>query len=317
MSSDWSQQLADELHKPVTRKFQKRRVISNDIDDIWAADLVEMQKYSKWNNGIRYLLMVIDVFSKYGWIRGLPNKKTETVTEEFRDIIMKSNRKPKMLWTDKGTEFTSKNFRYFLAVKKIIPYYTENKEKSSVVERWNRTIKEKIWKMFTVNNNTVYYDKLNKILYNYNNNTIHSSIKMTPAEASKKENRDKVWYNLYHDLIYLNPGKTKFAIGDNVRISKNKRPVFDKGYTPNWTEEIFIIDQVLPTKPITYKIKDLMEKEIKGSFYEKELQKTKQKTFRIEKIIKKDDKNKLALVKWSGYPDKFNSWISSKDLINF
>ena len=316
MSSDWSQQLADELHKPVTRKFQKRRVISNNVDDIWAADLVEMQKFSRWNKGIRYLLMVIDVFSKYGWIRELKNKKAETVYEAFRDIIMKSNRKPKMLWTDKGSEFIGKYFRNYLGIKKIKPYYTENKEKASVVERWNRTIKEKLWKMFTLNNNTVYWDKIDKILDDYSN-TYHTSIKMTPVEASKQENRDKVWYNLYGDLIYLKPGKTKFEIGDNVRISKNKRPVFDKGYTPNWTEEIFIIDNILSTKPITYKIKDLMGKEIKGSFYEKELQKTKQKTFRIEKIIKKDNKNKLALVKWSGYPDKFNSWISSKDLVNF
>ena len=316
MSSDWSQQLADELHKPIIRKFQKRRVISNGIDDIWAADLVEMQKLSKWNNGIRYLLMVIDVFSKYGWIRGLPNKKAETVYEAFRDIILKSKRKPKMLWTDKGTEFTGKYFRNYLGIKKIIPYYTENKEKSSVVERWNRTIKEKIWKMFTVNNNTVYWDKLHKILDNYNN-TYHNSIKMTPVEASKTKNRDKVWYNLYNDLIYLQPGKPKFAIGDNVRVSKNKRPVFDKGYTPNWTEEIFIIDDILPTKPVTYSIVDLMKKKIKGSFYEKELQKAKQQTYRIEKIIKKDNKNKLALVKWSGYPDKFNSWVSLDDLVDF
>ena len=316
MSSDWSQQLADELHKPVTRKFQKRRVISNDIDDIWTADLVEMQNFSKWNNGIRYLLMVIDVFSKYGWIRPLKNKKSETVYEAFRDIIIKSNRKPKMMWTDKGTEFTGKYFKNYLGIKKIKPYYTENKEKSSVVERWNRTIKEKIWKMFTTNNNTVYWDKIDKILDDYNN-TYHNSIKMTPIEASKEENKSEVWHNLYGDLIYLKPNKIKFAIGDNVRISKNKRKVFDKGYTPNWTEEIFIIDDILSTKPVTYKIVDLMGKKIKGSFYEKELQKTKQKTFRIEKIIKKDDKNKLALVKWSGYPDKFNSWISSKDLVNF
>ena len=316
MSNDWSQQLADELHKPITRNFQKRSVVSNGIDDIWAADLVEMQKFSKWNKGIRYLLMVIDVFSKYGWIKVLKNKKTETVYEAFRNIIMESNRKPKMLWTDKGTEFTGKYFRNYLGIKKIKHYYTENKEKSSVVERWNRTIKEKIWKMFTVNNNTVYWDKLLKILDNYNN-TYHTSIKMTPTEASKKENRDKVWYNLYGDLIYLKPKKIKFAIGDNVRITKNKRKVFDKGYTPNWTEEIFIIDNIFSTKPVTYKIVDLMGKEIKGTFYEQELQKAKQQTFRIEKIIRRDNKKKMALVKWSGYPDKFNSWVSLKDLVDF
>ena len=87
MSSDWSQQLADELHKPITRNFQKRSVVSNGIDDIWAADLVEMQKFSRWNKGIKYLLMVIDVFSKYGWIRGLKDKKTETVSKAFDDIF--------------------------------------------------------------------------------------------------------------------------------------------------------------------------------------------------------------------------------------
>ena len=112
LSSDWSQQLADELHKPITRNFQKRSVVSNGIDDIWAADLVEMQKFSKWNKGIKYLLMVIDVFSKYGWIRGLKDKKTEPISKAFDDIF-KSKRKPKMLWTDKGSEFISKHFKLF------------------------------------------------------------------------------------------------------------------------------------------------------------------------------------------------------------
>ena len=129
-SSDWSQQLADELHKPITRNFQKRSVVSNVIDEIWAADLVEMQKFSKWNKGMKYLLMVIDVFSKYGWIRGLKDKKTETVSKAFDDIF-KSKRKSQMLWTDKGSEFISKHFKDFLKSKGITLYHTENEEKSS------------------------------------------------------------------------------------------------------------------------------------------------------------------------------------------
>ena len=305
MSSDWSQQLADELHKPNTRNFQKRSVVTNGIDEIWAADLVEMQKFSKWNKGVKYLLMVIDVFSKYGWIRGLKDKKTETVSKAFDDIF-KSTRKPRMLWTDKGSEFISKHFKEFLKSKGIELYH----------ERWNKTMKNRMWKMFTVNNNTVYWDKIDKLVNDYNN-ARHSSIKMTPVEASKNKNKNKVWSYLYGDSIYLKPGKSKFAIGDRVRISKYKRKVFDKGYTPNWTEEIFVIDKVLPTKPITYSITDLMGEEIKGSFYEQELQKAKQQTFRIEKIIRRDNKKKMALVKWSGYPDKFNSWVSSKDLVDF
>ena len=155
MSIDWSQQLADELHKPITRNFSKRTVISNGVDKIWAADLVEMQKFNKWNKGVKYLLLVTDIFSKYGWIKPLRDKKTESVSKAF-DEIFKSKRKPKMLWTDKGSEFISRHFKDFLSKKRIKLYHTENEEKSSIVERWSKTIKNKMWKMFTTNNNTVY-----------------------------------------------------------------------------------------------------------------------------------------------------------------
>ena len=267
--------------------------------------MVEMQKFSKWNYGIKYLLMVIDVFSKYGWIEGLNNKKTESVSKAFDITLKASKRKPRMLWSDKGSEFISKHFKDFLDKNGIKLYHTENEEKSSIVERWNKTMKNKMFKMFSENNNTVYWNKLDELVYDYNN-TRHSSIKMTPLEASKKENEKKVYNNLYWNLIYLKPGKIKFKIGDKVRISKYKRRVFDKGYTPNWTEEIFVVNEVFNKKPITYKIVGLIGEEVKGSFYEKELQKAKQETFRIEKVLKRDNKKKLALVKWAGYPDKFN-----------
>ena len=140
-----------------------------------------------------------------------------------------------------------------------------------------------MWKMFTTNNSTVYWDKINILVDDYNN-VRHSSIKMTPNKASKKENEEDVFANLYGDLIYLKPEKQKFGIGNKVRISKYKRPVFDKGYTPNWREEIFVIDKLLPFKPVTYKIVDLMGEVIQGSFCEQELQKAKLQTFRIEKL---------------------------------
>ena len=230
MSLDWSQQLAEELHKPITRNFRKRRVISYGVDEIWAADLVEMQKYSKWNKGFKYLLLVIDIFSKYGWIIPLKDKKTKSVSLAFGHIFKKSKRKPEKLWTDKGSEFISKHFKDFLKKNTIMLYHTQNEEKSSVVERWNRTMKNRMWKMFSANNNTVYWDKLDKLLDDYNNKK-HSSIKMSPTEASKKVNEKQVFANLYGDEIYMKPGKPKFSIGDKVRISKYKRKVFDKGYT--------------------------------------------------------------------------------------
>ena len=296
MSSDWSQQLAEELHKPITRYFRKRRVISHGIDKIWAADLVEMQKYSKWNKGLKYLLMVIDIFSKYGWILALKDKKTESVSLAFDLIFKKSKRKPEKLWTDKGSEFISKHFKDFLKKNNIMLYHTQNEEKSSVVERWNRTMKNRMWKMFSANNNTVYWDKLDKLVDDYNN-TKHSSIKMTPTEASKKGNEKQVFANLYEDEIFLKPGKPKFTIGDKVRLSKYKRKVFDKGYTPNWTEEVFVIDKVNLTKPVTYNVVDLLGEKVEGSFYEKELQKAKQQTFRIEKVVRRDNKKKKGFGK--------------------
>ena len=171
-------------------------------------------------------------------------------------------------------------------------YSTENEEKSSVCERWNRTIKTKMWKQFTVQGNTQYLDVLPKILKQYNN-TKHSSIKMTPIEASKKKNGGTVYCNLYGDME-TSKRKPKFEIGDKVRISKCKRKVFDKGYTPNWTEEVFTIDKIQYTNPITYKLKDLNNEEIQGSFYEPELLRAKQDMFRIDKVIRRDYKKKRA-----------------------
>ena len=119
------------------------------MDKIWCSDLVEMQRFSKFNKGYRYLLMVLDLFSKYGWIVPLMDKKGETVTEAFKTIF-KEGRKPQYLWTDKGKEYYNKNMKELLEKNVIALYSTENEGKSSVCERWNRTIKTKMWKQFTV-----------------------------------------------------------------------------------------------------------------------------------------------------------------------
>ena len=273
-----------------------------------------MQKLSKWNRGYKYLLMVLDLFSKYGWIVPLKTKTGLEVAKAFESLLVKN--KPKMLWVDKGKEYYNKNVLDLLAKDKIKVYSTENEEKSSVCERWNRTIKDKMYKRFTMQNNTVYVDILPKILASYNNSR-HRSIGMTPFQARKPENYGKVYFNLYGDLARENNRtktnkKNEFRVGDRVRISKYKRVTFDKGYTPNWTEEVFIIDEIRFTNPITYKIKDLNGEVIKGTFYREELQKTDQEVYRIEKIIRKS-KGK-ALVKWKGYPDEFNSWVPAGDL---
>ena len=264
-----------------------------------------MRAFSKYNDGITFLLLVIDVFSKYGWVVPLKNKEGKTVAEAFKNIF--KERKPGKLWTDKGREFYNKD------VKELIEIYsTENEEKSSIVERWIRTMKEKMWKYFTDNNTYRYMDILPDLVEDYNN-TVHTSTKMTPIEASKKKNELTVGQNLYQDRLKINNLTPKFSVGDEVRISKKKK-VFEKGYTTRWTEEIFTITKIQNTNPITYKIADLQGEEIDGTFYEPELQKTEQQVFRIEKVIEKG-KNK-SLVKWKGYSDKFNSWVDNKNLID-
>ena len=292
------------MHKPVVHHFRKRTVYVCGIDEIWAADLVDMQSFAKDNDGVKYLLTVIDVFSKYGWIVPLNDKSGKSTAAGFVKIFT-SGRKPGKVWVDKGREF------YNTDVKKLVELYsTENEEKSCVVERWNRTMREKMFKYFTANSTRRYIDVLNEMVDSYNS-TRHSSIKMTPTKASLKANEKVVWMNLFgneiHEVI-----KPKFSIGDKVRITKKKN-IFEKGYTPRWTEEIFTISTIQYTDPPTYKITDANDEEIQGSFYEQELQKSTQEIFRIEKVIRR--RGNKSLVKWLGYPDSFNSWVDNDALI--
>ena len=209
------------------------------------------------------------------------------------------------MWVDKSREFYNKD------VQKLVELYsTENEEKSCVIERFNRTNKEKLLKYFSANNTRKCVDILDLLVDQYNN-TIHSSLKMTPKEESRMENANKVWRNLYPEF----GGKTlasKYSIGDNVRITK-KNNLFDKGYTQRWTEEVFKISKIQLTIPVTYKITDYNGEEIQGSFYEQELQKTSQGTFRIEKVLKR--RGDKSLVKWMGYPKSFNFWIDTKTVV--
>ena len=245
-----------------------------------------MQAFSKFNRGVKYLLSVIDFLSKYGWLIPLKDKTGKSVASAL-EVIFKERKREKM-WSDKGKEFYNKH------VKDLIELYsTENEEKFSVVERWIRTMKEKMWKCFLANSTNIYINVLPDLVREYNN-TRYSSIKMTLVKASKIENKLRVWRNLYPNHLEIYDIKPKFSVGDKVRISKKKK-TFEKGYTTRWTEEIFTITEVKLTSPVTYKIANLNGEEITSTFYEPELQKTSQELFRIEKVIKRG-KNK-SLVK--------------------
>ena len=158
--------------------------------------------------------------------------------------------------------------------------------------------------------------------HKYRQNTTTQNIqakKIDTNRASKKKNKGTVYYNMYSDMESL--AKPKFKVGDKIRISKYKRKTFERGYTPNWTEEVFIIDKMQYTNPIAYKTKHLSDKGIKGSFYTEELSKATQDVFRgyemfSDEVIRRDCKKKQALVKRKWSSDDFNSWISIKDLVN-
>ena len=181
--------------------FERRRVISNHIDHIWGCDLITMIKYSKQNKNHKYILTIIDFFSKYSWCYALKSKKSGEIINSFEDIFKKSKRIPKFIQSDEGTEFTNNQTQIFFKDNDIKWYHTYNRNiKCSICERFNRTILNKIYKNFTLNNNTIWINDLDKSIEKYNN-SYHRSIKMKPINASKKSNGNIVRNNLYNFKI--------------------------------------------------------------------------------------------------------------------
>ena len=219
-----NEQLANELHKPIIRKFEKRGVYSTFKDNIWGVDLADMQLLSKYNKGIRFLLCVIDIFSKYAWVIPLKDKKGISIVTAFQIILKQSNRKPNKIWVDKGSEFYNASFKKWLRDNDIVMYSTHNEGKSVVAERFIRTLKGKIYKYMTSLSKNVYIDKLDDIVDEYNN-TYHTTIKMKPIDV-----KDNTYINTSKEINNKDP---KFKVGDHVRISKYKN-IFAKGYMSNW-----------------------------------------------------------------------------------
>ena len=245
--------LADELHKPIIRNFNKRKVYSQFKDNIWGVDLADMLSLSRKNKAIKYLLCAIDLYSKYAFVIPLKDKKGISIVNAFDKMIKQSNRKPNKIWVDQGGEFYNNVFEKWLSDNDINMYSTYNESKSVVAKRFIRTLKNKLYKHMTATGKNVYYDVLDDVVNKYNN-TKHSTIKMKPIDVG--DNNKRVYIDEHNEK------DRRFKVGD-------------KGYTPNWSKEIFIVDKINDTVPYTYNLKDLNDEEIIGSFYDKELQKTK------------------------------------------
>ena len=304
--------LSNELNKPVINKFKRKKVIVNHIDEIHSCDLVDMQKYARVNKGYKYIFTNIDIFSKYAWTFPLKTKTIKEIKSCFQKIF--NERKPSYIWSDQESAFFSKEMLQFFKDNNVKIYYTHSDLKAVIIERFNRSLRELMMKEFVKNNNTVWYNILPNLINTYNNR-YHQTIKMKPKNVNKlneKHIRNTV-YN--YDITNKKP---IYKIGDLVRISLKRRALFDKS-TGNikWSEQLYKIYKINKSNVITYQLKDMNDEIIKGQFYEKELQLTKNTTgeYIIEKILK-TNKDKIY-VKWRGYDNSFNSWINKNTVTKY
>ena len=232
--------------------------------------MVDLSALSRYNDKYKYLLRVIDVFSKVSWVVPLKSKNANFVTAAFEKVLTTAPT-PAMLQTDLGTEFTNSRFQAMLQRRNIHFYTTDNLDiKAAVIDRYNRTLKTKMFKFFSHKNTLRYIEVLQDLVDSYNN-TYHRSIGMAPNEITSK-NEGLVRSRLYPEKKYdVKKTKWRFKVGDSVRISTVRRTPFEKGYTNKWTRELFVIESRIPTVPQTYGLKDLVGESIKDKFYAQEL----------------------------------------------
>lgn len=296
------------LHKPIRRKFLRRKTISLGIDRIWQLDLADLTNISRHNDNYKFILTCIDCYSRYAFAVPVKNKSAPEVKSAFEKILIESDRCPTYVQTDKGREFLNAIFLSFLKHRSILHYTSENDDiKCAIVERFNRTLKSKMWKYFTYAKTLRYVEVLPKLLQSYNS-TYHSSIKIAP------DRMDRHYENEAESR--RTPVAYKFKIDDTVRISRTAE-AFRKGYEGAWSKEVFVVRDRHPTDPPTYSIADYSREQVKGKFYAEELQRVKRdpSLFEVEKVLRTRTRKgkKEYLVRWMGYGPKHDTWV--EDLV--
>lgn len=301
------QKYAEEIHKPVKRKFDRRTITATAPNNIWSVDLLDVSKWKEQNNGVTFLLIIIDIYSRYLYVVPLKNKTQTEVLNAFMSLDVTPNN----LWTDEGSEFYNNKFAKFCEEKHINHYHTYSGLKSVFAERFNRTLRETIARYFTENNTFNYLIQLDRFVDEYNNKK-HSSIKQKPIDVYRNGAIP------YSKISFFN-SEPKYKKGDFVRVSKIKK-TFEKGYTPRWSKEVFKIIAIDTSQyPLMYELADQQGELVTGKFYEDELQKTDLQNFAlIEEVIERKtiNRRKMALVKYQGYGSKFNEWIPESQIIN-
>jgi len=298
-------QMAYTLHKPIRKRFPTRSYKTSGINDLWQMDLMEMIPYAKINKGFKYILNCIDVFSRFARSVPLKTKSAADVSEALK-VLFKSA-KPRHLQTDEGKEFYNSQVKSILVKLKINHYSVVSQFKASHVERFNRTLRERLNKYFTQVGNKTWITVLQDIIHSYNN-SIHRVIKMKPSKVNKNNEAD-LWE--LQNKTKLGKNIKTHKVGDTVRVSKINNSPFIKNFNSNWSDEVFKISAINNKDvPVMYEIKDNKNEKIMGRFYHEELQVIENNSYRIEKILKTKGvgKNKQHYVKWVGYKEP--SWIN-------
>ena len=266
-----SRQRAYTLYKPARRHFPRNRIYVGSIDKQWQADLADMVGLQRDNNGNRYILTVIDVFSKFAWSVPVKNKDGKSILDAFKSVLTSADpRKPERLQTDKGKEFFNREFKGLMTTNGIHHFASESDQKAAVVERFNRTLKTRIWTYLSAKRTKKWVYALPAIVNSYNG-SYHRSIGMAPNKVTNKD-EDQIWTRLYGDGDTYLKRLRKVEDGAKVRISRVKG-VFDKGYMPNWSREQFTVSSMVPqadkkgrnSRPV-YTLKDDSGEEVRGKW---------------------------------------------------
>lgn len=298
------EEIVNEIYKPVRKPKDYRKVVAYGVNKIWTMDLVFMNdpQMIKENDGYKYILFSIDVYSRFAFGRALKTKSATEVMQAIKSIMVEADAMPEKLYVDQGSEFYNKHLKAFLKTKNITIYSTFGKDKASIAERFNRTIKTKMFKKLLINRSFKWIDILPEIVKEYNASKHRGIQNNTPTQVYDEK------VTLITEPQVLNTKQPKFKVGDRVRMSYSKS-IFDKSFYPLWTYELFKVIEVKDTIPFTYIVEDHKGEAIKGSLYENELQKTELKDdiHLVEAVLKiektKAGKPKRYLVKWLGYKE--------------